>query len=194
MTMTKYKTILESLEFKPMRGRAENPASLLAQFETDFDLTIPGQFRDFLISCGAYSGYATFPIAEPCPCGQSGVLEKFYGFMSSAENFNDIRYKTEQTGGAPVVIPIASGGFGSLLFLECQGADAGVVSFYDADQRSLWTDEEFFAKFPNLDPGIQEYLRKRREGELPPKPEGCESFYKVADSFEEFLLSCKRME
>ena len=192
--MIDFRSRLVSLDFEPLPGRHEAPKKLASQFEKRFGLTLPAVYRDFLVCCGACQGYATFPIEEPCPCGPSGVLEKFFGFMASAKAYDDIRSETDLTGGAPGVIPIAAGAFGSLVFLKCKGSDAGAVYFYDADQRSLWTDERFLKSFSNLSPDIREYLRKRRLGELPAKPEGYESFYRVAGSFQQFLESCEKSD
>jgi hypothetical protein len=100
----------------------------------------------------------------------------------------DIRWATDSFGGAPAFVAVASGGMnGCMIVVRCGGPDDGHVYFFDRDQRSLWSEDEFRQMFPALDQSIEEYLEKRRAGRLPPKPDGYESLYLLARGFNEFI-------
>jgi hypothetical protein len=74
-----------------------------------------------------------------------------------------------------------------MVVVRCGGPDEGQVYFLDADQRSLWPDEEFPRMFPGLHPDIQEWLERRRAGQMPPKLVGYESLYLLGRGFNEFI-------
>ncbi len=95
--------------------------------------------------------------------------------MATKYEVYDSRWATEAIDGGPDFAEVASGGMnGCQVVVRCGGPDDGSVYFLDADQRSLWPDEQFRRMFPGLDPLIAEYLERRQANCLPAKPEGYE--------------------
>jgi hypothetical protein len=67
----------------------------------------------------------------------------------------------------------------------------GCVYALDSEFRCYWQDDEFNRRFPAMADCLREYLRLRRGRELVQKPAGYDSLYLVAQSFDEFLQSCR---
>src|SRR5690606_33083072 len=85
------------------------------------------------------------------------------------------------------MLTIGSGDFATYTCLSICGIDRGCVYALDGEFRAYMDDDEFWQRYPDLDPSIQEYLRARAEGELPQKPAGYENIYFLAESFDIFL-------
>ena len=168
----------------------------VVEFEREAGLRLPAEYRDFLLAFGGWRGSATCGFLEPwTPLGSEAWIDLFYGRMIPEYEVYDIRWATEAVGGAPDFAAVASGGMnGCRVVVRCGGPDDGFVYFLDADQRSLWPDEDFRRMFPALDPLIEDYLIRRREGELPDKPEGYESLYVLARGFNEFIARLVPLE
>jgi hypothetical protein len=189
--MDEFREKLDTLRPEPITGRMPLSQQLVLDYAKEFRLDLPKSYADFLAAHGGLWISATCPIQEPCPCGTATCIQSFYGFMTPDRKNADIRWQTKLLHGAPAIIPIADGPFGSMLCLKCEGDDYGAVYLFDGEQRCFWPDEQFHRMFENLAPEIAEYLELRERGELPEKPPGYENFYRVADSFEEFLQSCQ---
>tara|TARA_R110002072_G_scaffold303012_1_gene491335 strand:- start:737 stop:1519 length:783 start_codon:yes stop_codon:yes gene_type:complete len=125
----------------------------------------------------------SFDAMEPTPYG-SGVLEFFLD-----PNPKQMGYFDEVD-----MLVIGSNGFDYPTCMSLRKGDRGGIYYHDHQQRSLWDDGQFRMMFPNLAPGIEKYLSQRRSGKLPAKPEGLESFYRIAANFSEFLERCEPME
>lgn len=192
--MNNYQKILEAINYESITIRIDPTERLVADYERKFKTKLPAAYRAFLISYGGIWVSATCPIQEPCPCGSSACLQSFYGFMPPERVSDDIRWQTEIFQGAPVIVPIAESGFGSMISLKCEGDDAGTIYFFDGEQRFFWPDEQFHGMFENLAPEISVYLSLRKERKLPKKPRNYENFYRIAPNFDEFLMACKPEE
>lgn len=177
---------INELAPSPTQGRLEPSPERIDAFEQHIGAELPADYRMFLAAHAATSVSATCPIFEPSPCGQEAVVERFYGFLDDT-CYGSLDEVSDDAEGAPVVIPIGEGGFGSQLFLILAGELCGNVFFYDAQQRFFWPDEQFHSMYSNLHPDIGEYLRLRAANELPDKPEGMENFYLIANSFTAFV-------
>lgn len=189
-----FSDILASLGAKPSRRRVSPTEALVRGVETEFGLTLPADYRAFLLAHGGTSVEAEAPFLEPTPVGHRAGVAEFFGFCDDPDD--DIRGATEISDGAPAAIPIAEdGGFGNRIFLLLQGPRAGAVLFHDLQGRAAWPDAQFTAWFPNLAPSIQEYLTLRRQGALPEKVvSGAGDFYLLASSFSDFLRRCRRSD
>jgi hypothetical protein len=49
----------------------------------------------------------------------------------------------------------------------------------------------FYAMYPNIHPEIKQYLKLRRQGQIPAKPKGYEHIYRLGRSFTEFFESLR---
>jgi hypothetical protein len=180
---------LEALGYTPADWQLPVTEEFVSEFEREYGLRLPSEYRAFLLEFGGWVGSATCDFLEqPTPLGDGAWIDLFYGRMVPEYEVYDIRWATDSVGGAPALIAVASGGMnGCMAVVRCGGPDDGHVYFFDCDQRSLWPDEEFRQMFPALDPLIEQYLAQRRAGQLPPKPEGYESLYLLARGFNEFI-------
>ncbi|MBX9622943.1 MAG: SMI1/KNR4 family protein [Gemmataceae bacterium] len=180
---------LEALGYAPADWQLPVTEEFVAGFERDYGLRLPAEYRAFLLAFGGWNGSATCDFLEqPTPNGTGAWVDLFYGRMAPEREVYDIRWATDSVGGAPAFVAVASGGMnGCMIAVRCGGPDDGHVYHFDRDQRSLWPDDEFRRMFPALDPSIEEWLERRRAGQLPPKPEGYESLYLLARGFNEFI-------
>jgi hypothetical protein len=121
-------------------------------------------------------------------------IDQFFGFSGGPMGGGDIRRNTEMAEGAPVAIPIAQNLSGYWTYLICEGPLAGGVYHHDRESRSAWPDRLFYENFKELAPSIELYLELRRSGRLPRKSAALADFYRLADSFDEFLAGCRRAE
>lgn len=180
---------LDALGYIPTDWQLPVTEEFVSEFERENRLRLPSEYRDFLLAFGGWTGDATCGFLEPwTPLGSGAWIDLFYGRMVPEYQVYDIRWATEAVGGAPDFAAVASGGMnGCQVMIRCGGPDDGFVYFLDADQRSLWPDEDFRRMFPGLDPLIEDYLSRRRAGQLPTKPEGYESRYLLGRGFNEFI-------
>lgn len=182
---------LSALKQKPIPDRLQPTSSRIQEFEEHIGAKLPDDYRLFLTKFAGVSVSATCPIREPSPCGDEATIDLFYGFMPEEKGYNSLAENSDDADGAPVVIPIAGGAFGSQIYLILSGRLSGTVCFYDAQQRFFWTDAKFHSMFSNLAPNIEKYLELRKNDQLPRKPNGMENFYVIADSFTDFIESMK---
>jgi hypothetical protein len=163
--------------------------ALVIEFENRFAVKLPADYRDFLVHHGGVTyGQALCSFQEPTPLGTGTIIEGFYGF-APPERSENISWATELIDGAPSVIAIGDGGMGGMIWLICDGDDAGHIYLHDGQGRSSWDDEMFIRMYPNLHPDIKTYLKLRRQGRLPAKPKGYEHMYCLGSSFTEFFDS-----
>ncbi len=158
------------------------------QFQSLFSVTLPADYREFLVHHGGAIGTAVCPFQEPTPCGTATIIDCFYGF-ASPDRHDDINKATALIDGAPSVIAIGDNLIGSMFWLKCDGEDAGHVYMHDHEGRSAWTDQMFADWYPTLAPVIKDYLRMRKQRKLPPKRKGYEHVYRLGRSFTEFFDS-----
>lgn len=189
MVMDTVRAKLEALGYEPSDWQLPGTEEFVIEFERQYDLRLPVEYREFLLAYGGWSGWASCGFLEqPTPLGDRASIDLFYGRMVPQYEVYDIRWATGSVGSAPAFVAVAAGGMnGCMIVVRCGGPDDGHVYFFDRDQRSLWADEEFYQMFPNLDPLIVEYLERRRAGQLAAKPEGYESLYLLGRSFNEFV-------
>jgi hypothetical protein len=174
---------LAALRFALPEGDTPPSERLVGAFERRFGLSLPADFRTFLVRHGGFKGEAVCPMIEPTPFGNSTIITGFYGFHA-----DEIGETTDLIEGAPKIIALGSECLGRMFWLFCAEPYVGHVFVRDHYGRSSWSDEDFF-KWPHLAPEIRQYLDLRREGKLPEKPEGFEDVYLVARSFTDFIDS-----
>lgn len=179
---------LELLGFTLPEWAIPPTEALVREYESQFELTLPSDYREFLVRHGGVSGNAKCAFQEPTPCGVATLINCFYGFTRS-DRHDDVSQATELIEGAPDVVAIGYNLMGAMFWLKCTGSDAGHVYLHDHEGRSAWSDRVFSERFPNLHPSIQEYLKLRRSKKLPKKPAGYEHVYRLARSFGEFVES-----
>lgn len=180
---------LGALRYKPADWQLPVTEEFVTEFEREYGLRLPVEYRKFLLAFGGWSGGATCEFLEqPTPLGSGACIDLFYGRMVPQYEVYDIRWATDSVGGVPDFVAVAAGGMnGCMVVVRCGGPDDGHVYFFDRDQRSLWSDDESHQVFPNLSPLIVGYLEQRRSRQLPPKPESYESLYLLARGFNEFI-------
>jgi hypothetical protein len=127
-------------------------------------------------------------VQEPTPFGTEACIDCFYGF-GPPERTENISQATQVIGGAPSVVAIGQDLMGNMIWLKCDGDDAGFVYVHDHEGRSAWPDEKFYKWFPNPAPVVVQYLEMRKHGKLPRKQRGYEHIYLLARSFTEFMDS-----
>jgi hypothetical protein len=184
---------LKALEYELPDWCIPPSEELVADYERQFELKLPEDYRSFLAKYGGAGGTSICPFQEPTPVGDAAWIEDFYGFMPPEREGMDVRWATELIEGAPAVVAIAHAG-GGMIWLKCTGCDAGHVYFDDGDGRSAWSDEMFFERFPGLADEIKEYLAMRKSGRLPQKPQGYDHVYCLATSFTEFIDALRPSE
>src|SRR6516164_5792212 len=96
---------LSALGFALPKGHATPSEKLVCAFEGRFRLTLPADFRSFLVLHGGVQGTAETPMMEPTPFGTSTILTGFYGFHK-----DEIGETTDLLGGAPEIIALGSEG------------------------------------------------------------------------------------
>ena len=122
---------------------------LVSEYEEQFRLRLPSDYREFLASYGGAQLDATCQFKEPTPFGSYTHVDEFYGFMPESRPASDVRWATELIDGAPDIVAIASDMMGGMIWLKCTGADMGYVYYNDPNQRWTWPDE-WFDRFENL--------------------------------------------
>jgi hypothetical protein len=180
---------LEALGYQPADWQLPVTEDFVAEFERERRLRLPAEYRAFLLEFGGWTGSATCDFLEqPTPNGTGAWVDLFYGRMVPEYEVYDIRWATDSFGESGGWAAIASAGMnGCVVIVRCGGSDDGHVYFLDADQRALWPDEEFRRMFTALHPSIEEWLARRRAGQLPAKPEGYECLFLLARGFNEFV-------
>lgn len=187
----KFAAKLQELRFELPRWSDPASEAHVVEFEIRFGLTLPADYREFLVHHGGVIyGEAVCSFQEPTPFGMETNIEGFYGF-GRAERTENVSWATKRIGGAPSVIAIGVGGLEGMIWLKCDGADAGHVYFHDGEGRSAWDDAMFYQMYPNIDPEIKHYLKLRRQGKLPARPKGYEHVYRLGKSFTEFFESLR---
>jgi hypothetical protein len=190
--MDEFAAKVRSLRLHPDPGRLVPTEGMVTDFERQFGVRLPADYRRFLLAHGGQSGSLSAPcLEEPTPFGPAACIEDLYGFMTEGDReVFDIRWATEVFDRVPSFAAIASGaGNGNMVVLKCRGRDAGSVYHYGAQQRTLWSDDEFRSMFCALSPHIEGWLERRRAGQLPKKRRGYESLYLLGRSFTEFFLA-----
>jgi hypothetical protein len=172
-----------------------NPPSeqLVREYEKRFDLTLPTDYREFLVYHGGVVGTANCDFQEPTPCGTGTCINSFYGF-TRADRHDNVVHATELIDGAPDVVAIGDNLMGAMFWLKCSGRDSGNVYMHDHEGRSAWPDKMFSEMFPNLHSTIKEYLDLRKRGKLPNKAKGYEHVFRLAKSFSEFVDGLEKAE
>src|SRR5262245_23553786 len=74
---------------------------LVAEFEREFSLTLPADYRAFLCELGGCVLDASVPFQEPTPVGESALVHSFFGFMPEDRPAGDVRWNTRLIEGAP---------------------------------------------------------------------------------------------
>lgn len=190
------RTKLNALGYKPAEWQLPVTERFVADFEQQYQLKLPAEYRAFLLEFGGWTGSATCDfVDQPTPNGDGCWVDLFYGHMPKEYEVYDVRWATESLGGGAHFVTVAGGGMdGCVVVLRCGGPDDGHVYFLDADQRSLWTDKQFRDMFPGLADNIKEYLRLRKAKKLPAKPEGYENLYLLARGLNEFVERLKPID
>lgn len=183
---TPFASKLALLGFKLPEWCFSPSAELVRDYEQRFALTLPADYRAFLVHHGGVVGSATCAFQEPTPCGTAACVDKLYGFTRE-DRHDDVNRATEDIDGAPVVVAIGENLMGDMLWLKCSGRDCGSVYMHDHEGRFAWPDDMFYNQFPNLHQAIKDYLDLRKRAELPKKPTGYEHIYRVATSFTDFI-------
>jgi SMI1/KNR4 family protein SUKH-1 len=160
---------------------------LVSEFEREFCVTLPADYRAFLLEHGGCALNASVPFQEPTPVGDSAAVNYFFGFMPADRSSKDVRWNTRLIEGAPDIVAIAGDLMGGMMWLRCTGDATGAVYYHDGEQRSTWPDSTFRARFASLHPSLEAFLALRRNGGLRTKPKGYENVYLIARSFSEFL-------
>lgn len=125
----------------------------------------------------------SFEALEPTPFG-GGVLEFFLEpDPARMRCFDHVE-----------MLVIGANAFGHATCMSLRPGDRGSIYYHDHEQRALWDDARFRMMFEDLAPSIEAFLARRRAGTLPTRPEGLESFYRIAGSFSEFLERCEPMD
>jgi hypothetical protein len=166
---------------------------LVAQFEELFSVSLPPDYREFLIRHGgkvSYGGNPICPVQEVTPFGSEACVNSFYGF-GPPERVDNIIAATKLMQGAPSFIVIGCDLMGNYVELKCDGRDVGHVYTFDHEGRSGWTDEMFYEMFPKLGGDVKQYLEMRKKGKLPRKAKGYEHWYRLGRSFTEFIECLK---
>ena len=160
-------------------------------FQTEFKLTLPENFVNFLEQYSGSYLSAEIDILEPNPFCNTVGIETIFGF-SDDNSFDDIRENTKISDGFPVAIPFASDYSGNwfYLYLGHHNLESKVL-YFDTQNRYYWSDNKFHNMFENVAPEIVEYLEKRKNGLIPKKEEKFINFYLVGQTFEEFIKNLR---
>jgi hypothetical protein len=190
MAASEFAAKVRALEVEPVPRRIEPSLQLMENYEREFGLALPADYREFLASYGGVFLRAEYPFAESTPFGQTGMIDHFFGFVPAgnrADEFRGVHWNTRLIEGAPHVVAIGSDLMGGMTWLKCTDGDAGSVYYHDPYRRWTWSDAEFYGHFPNLHPEVQRYLELRRDNLLPTKRRGYQNVYLIGRSFSEFI-------
>lgn len=109
---------LESLGFKLPEWCIPPSNTLISEFEKRFSLTLPADYRDFLVYYGGgVIGSANCPFQEPTPCGRATYIYSFCGFTSSDRHDNAMA-ANKLIAGAPDVTTLRDNLMGARLASE----------------------------------------------------------------------------
>jgi hypothetical protein len=152
------------------------------EVEARLGVALPSDYKryldardDFFLDCSR-----SVEAEEPTPFGDA-VIDEFVPP-------NKIEVIDEK------LVLVAQNSFGYPTYMSVHPSDYGYIYYYDFQQRTLQPDEWFYRQFPNLDPGIKEYLEMRSNGLLPEKPSGNESLYRLARSFSDFVAKMVNLD
>lgn len=190
---SRFASKLASLGFKLPDWCKPPSERLVREYEKRFGLTLPPDYREFLVHHAGVVGSATCAFQEPTPCGNATCVDGFYGF-GRGDRHDDVARATELIDGAPDVVAIGDNLMGAMFWLKCSGRDRGHVYMHDPEGRFAWPEEMFHERFQALSDTIRDYLGMRKRGELPEKPRGYEHVYRLATSFAEFVERLERAE
>lgn len=184
--VSRFASKLASLGFELSDGYKVPSERMVCEYETRLALTLPPDYREFLVHHAGVIGSAICAFQEPTPYGNSTCVDGFFGFVSG-DRYGDVARATKLIDGAPDVVAIGDNLMGAMFWMKCSGRDAGHVYMHDGEGRGAWPDARFYERFPALSLPIRDYLGKRKRGELPVKPKGYEHVYRLATSFAEFV-------
>ena len=145
---------------------------------------LPGSYRRFLAICGGWWGDIVCPCMEPTPFGNEHWINGFH-------DAGEVRRLLTSMITPRNMVTIGWGHFAKYTCLSIAGIDRGAVYALDGEFRVYWSDEEFHERFNAMGDDIREYLERRRDSELPEKPDAYDSLYLLADNFDEFLSRCQ---
>lgn len=170
----------------------------IERFEGQIGGRLPSDYRAFLQTYGGFRSEdggvwperpricCLFTRGLVCPC----VEPTPFGGWHSVVWFLPLDHVERLRDLSAIIpadmIPIAEGESSACTCLSFKGDNAGSVYSLDVEFRNRWPDDRFY-QYPNLHPDIAEWVRKRRDGQLPRKKPGYEHFYLIADSFTAFM-------
>jgi hypothetical protein len=172
----------------------------VAEFEREIAAPLPAVYRAFLTRYGGArpAGQIEYPIGEPCPWGQRGIVSHFFGL--SDDPAMDIRRAALETYAGRIpdeTIPIAEDPGNNLVVLGVEGMVKDKVFFWDHEHREVGGRlDEMAAELAGAGEDLRRYdahrLIRRWEERFPErrsKPVGSGNVYAVAESFVAFLSS-----
>ena len=110
---------LNALRYKPADWQLPATEEFVAEFEREYGLRLPVEYRAFLLAFGGWTGSATCDFLEPLtPLGTGAWIDVFYGRMVPKYEVYDIRWATNSVGGAPGLVAVAAGGANGCMVLE----------------------------------------------------------------------------
>lgn len=179
-----YATRLRELGCEP---GSESADSDIGALELELGVTLPSEYRGFLVACGDWWGDVACPCREPTPFGTKHWVNGFH-------DAGEVSGLLDSMITPRNMITIGWGHFAKYTCLSVAGIDRGAVYALDGESRAYWPDEEFEQRFNSMADEIRNYLNLRRGNELPEKPAGYNCAYLLADSFAEFLENCTPSE
>jgi hypothetical protein len=75
---------LQALEYELPSWCIPPSVELVADYERQFKLRLPADYRTFLAKYGGAGGISLCKFQEPTPVGRDAFVEGFYGFMDAA--------------------------------------------------------------------------------------------------------------
>ena len=182
--MMDYHLRLVELGFDPQPTKPLATEADASRIEERVGVGLPPDYRRFLLSVGENWGCGELPFRETTPRGEDHEIMCFHS-AGEVEDLLDSMITPRN------MLTIGVGNFAAYTCLSICGLDRGYVYALDGEFRAYMNDEEFWERYPNLAPEIQEYLRIRAADELSAKPAGYENVYLLAESFEEFLIALR---
>ena len=171
---------LSGIGFSP----AENPATSesILKLEATVGVSIPHDYRDFMLSTGGGWCIAGAPCTEPTPFGDHVI--------NSFDSIDDVIGTLDSAVTPRNMISIGYGDGGAVTALALCGIDHGSVYSVDSEMRIHW-NFNIKERFPDLDPSVARFFELRDSDGLPEKPWGYDNAYHVANSFKDFVLKLK---
>lgn len=176
----RYTNVLSELGMAPSD---EDVRSDVSANEAAIGVSLPTEYKQFLKTGAGWWGDVCCPSEEPTPFGDHVLC----GFHDADETSAILDSMITPRN----MITIASGHFGAFTCLSVCGIDRGAVYALDSEFRSRWPDEMFYERFNAIADSIKDYLRLRRDGNLPQKHDSYDSLYLLAPDWETFLSRCK---